>query len=221
MTSLDAYKAFLIKFNKNDSNRNINVPKGQFVLIYNEQAEIWEDERVDKGVSSDDLDDIDELLTLDAPLTKDEEFRDFTNFTVPADFFRYSTSYSLATKASCSQTVLYNWEIKNKNKNNFKIDAHNKPSFEYQETFVVINADKLGVYHTDFTVDKVFLDYYRLPIKIDVSGYIKVDGTQSTDINPDISNKLVNEIIDYCVKEATRIYENVDGFKLADERIKK
>lgn len=221
MTSSEAYKNFLIKFNKNDSNRNISIPKGQFILIYNEQAEIWEDQRIERGLSSDNIDDIAELLVLDKELNISEEFKDFYNFKLPEDYFRYSNSYSIASKEGCSSSVIYNFDVKNKNKNELLLNEHEEPSFEYETTFAIPNDKSIAIYRTDFTIDKVFIDYYRLPKKIDVGGYIKVDGSHSQNINPDLSDKLVSEIIDYTVKEAQRIYENPQGFELANERIKK
>lgn len=213
MTSLQAYKTFLIKLNKNDTNRNINIPKGQFVLLYNEQAPIWEQDRIDLGLDNTKIDDIAELLSLDTPLVKVDTEDRFTTFQLPDDFFQYSSSYSLATKENCSKSVLYNWNSKNKNKNNLLISENDKPSFEYEETFVTQNNGTLNVYKTDFQIDDVFLDYYRLPLKIDIDGYTNVDGTASQTIDPDMSDKLVNEILDYCVRESIKIYVTPEAFE--------
>src|SRR6185369_11249479 len=136
MTSLQAYKEFLIKLNKNDTNRNINIPKGQFVLLYNQQRHPWLSNRIESGLKDDTIDDLEELLTLDTELEKTEVKTNFTSFLLPSDFFYYSTSYSLASKEGCSQSVIYNWNPKNKNKNELLKSDNDKPSFEYQESFV-------------------------------------------------------------------------------------
>lgn len=214
MTALEAYQRFLIKVNKNDTNRNINIPKGVFVLLYNEQGPIWLGNTIDGNIGTDAIDYIGELLTLDFPLTKTLSATNFDSFDLPEDFFEYSSSYSLASKEGCSQSVIYNWNSKNKNKNTLLISDNDKPSFEYQDTFISINGDSLSVYKTDFEIDKVFLDYYHLPKKIDIKGYTNVDGSPSQEINPDISDALVNEIIDYCVRQTLKIYVIPEVFEV-------
>ncbi len=213
MTSLELYKRFLIKLNKNDTNRNINIPKGQFVLLYNEQRPIWLENRIEEGLGTDAIDDIGELLILDTELERTEVKTNFTSFKLPLDFFDYSSSYSLASKEGCSQSVIYNWNCKNKNKNELQKSENDKPSFEYQETFVSQNNNLLSVYKNDFEVDSAFLDYYRLPRAIDIKGYTNIDGSQSQDINPDISDKLVNEILEYCKRETIKIYVTPEAFE--------
>lgn len=213
MTSLEAYKRFLININKNDSNRNINIPKGQFVLIYNDQALVWEEDKIKNNLGTDRIDDISELLVLDQKLDKIGNEDKFSTFKLPEDFFEYSSSYSLASKEGCSNSVVYNWNSKNKNKNNLLINSNDDPSFEYQETFLTQNSNSLNIYKTDFEIDDVYLDYYRTPVKIDISGYTKVDGESSSEINPDISDKLVNEILEYCKKEVIKIYVTPEAYE--------
>ena len=222
MTSEEAYKSFLIKINKNDSNRNIKIPKGQFVLLYNQQAPIWLKNRLEEGHKTDRLDDLAELLELDKSLEKVEEFDKSVDFKLPDDFFDYSSSYSLATTDECSEeTVLYHWNYKNKNKNTLLINENTKPSFDYQETFITQNKNLIKVYTDNFTIKKVFLDYYRVPPEIDILGYINTDGSNSINKNPILDKYLVNQIINYCVLETVRIYQSPEDFQLSKERIEK
>lgn len=58
MTSLEAYKLYLLKANKNDTNKNIGISKGEFVLFYNSQAPIWLDIKLEQCLSSDKINDI-------------------------------------------------------------------------------------------------------------------------------------------------------------------
>ena len=46
MTSLEAYKHFLLLINKNDSNTNVNISKGEFVLLFNSQKRVWLNEKL-------------------------------------------------------------------------------------------------------------------------------------------------------------------------------
>lgn len=221
MTSLEAYKRFLLKVNKNDTNRKINISKGEFVIIFNDQAAIWLKNKIEFNLKSDEMDDIEELLVTDSELKKIGDTTKSSDFEIPSDYFKYSNSYSIAKKDGCTPAILYNYEIKNKNVNFNYIDDNNDPSFDYQETFVRVANNLIRVGRKeDFTIDKCFLDYYKLPLQIDISGYKKVDGTQSVDINPNISDPLVNEIISYCATEFIRTFGQSDEFALSKDRIK-
>lgn len=220
MTSLELYQQFLIKVNKNDTSRNIKVPKSKFVLIFNEQQRQYVDEIEDKGNSSRRILRIKELLKLDFELTKVDSLTNRDIFELPADFDEYSSSYSICSKDAC-QSVVYNWELKPTNKTVLLQDENNKPSFEYQETIAALNGNHIDVYKDGFSVDKVFLDYYKQPVGIDIEGYTKIDGTESTNVDPELSDKDLDKIIDLCALEVTRNYEDSSKFQLAQTRIVK
>lgn len=222
MNSLEAYKSYLIKVNKNDSNRNIKIPKGQFVLLYNQQAPIWLKNRLLQDIKSDRISDLAELLELDKELVKENVFDKSVDFKLPDDFFDYSSSYSIATNDECDQdTVIYHWGLKNKNKNNIFINENTKPSFDYQETYFMQNKDLIKIYTDNFNIKTAFLDYYKYPPEIDIEGYTNTDSTHSTNKDPILSKYLVNEIINYCVLETIRIYQSPEEFQLSKERIEK
>ena len=66
------------------------------------------------------------------------------------------------------------------------------------------------------SVDKII----HLDIPIDIEGYIKVDGSNSTTINQDdLDKESIKEIINRCALETIRVYENPQGFQLAQQRI--
>ena len=220
MTSSEAYKEFLLKLNKNDSNTNINVSKGEFVLRYNEIRLFWLAEKLKSKEDSDEIHDLSELLEEDKPLSFIKKGPRAYQFKLPTEFFNYVSSYSLATRKKCSERTLYNWLVKPRNVNTLLKDENNNPSFDYEETIAIISEDKLKVYYNDFKIDKVFLTYYREPGKIDIEGYIKLDGTYSANINPDISDSLVYEILNRIVLEVARSYENPEGYSLAADRLK-
>lgn len=219
MTSLEAYKNFLFKINKNDTNRNIRIGKGTFVLMYNEQADVWLSNKLNRDNDSSEKNDIEELLVHDKELEELRSFNSYTEFKLPEDHFEYEASYSLACKGKCKDRVLYNWDFKSKNKNVLFQDENNNPSFEYEQTLVNLSGGKLLVFKTDFDINKQFLTYYRRPRQIDIEGYIKVNGQPSKNVDPDISDKSVNEIVNRCAIEVIRRYENPEGFQLAKDRL--
>ena len=45
------------------------------------------------------------------------------------------------------------------------------------------------------------MTYYRRPVRVDLSGYINAAGIQSTDIDPELPDPLVEEILDMVAKQ--------------------
>lgn len=219
MTSLEAYKTFLLKINKNDTNRNINISKGNFVLIYNEQKDIWLSKRLSKDNDSSDKNQLEALLVPDKEIEKVKDTKNYAVFELPKDLFQYETSFSIAEKGHCKDRVLYNWDFKAKNKNVLFQDENNNPSFEYEETLINLSEGNIIVYKTDFDITKQYITYYKQPEAIDIEGYRRVDGSLSKEINPTVSDYIVNQIINHCAIEVIRSYENPEGFALAKDRL--
>lgn len=219
MTALEIYKRILLRVNLNDTNGNIRVPKSTAVIIFNQEAPKWLEDRIEKSESSDDIDDVMEFLIPDAELKKLQENTDSVDFVLPKDFFYYSRSYSIASKGACKNRPLFNWNIKNKNINTILQNSNENPSFEYEETIVKIVNNKFKVYKSDFQIDKQFLDYYRIPSKIDIEGYTNYDGSPSKNVNPDFSDPLVDEVISRVALEIMRNQVNAEGFQYAKERV--
>jgi hypothetical protein len=219
MTSLEAYQSLLEKVNRNDTNSNIHVPRGKFVNIFNQQAKVWLEDILSNNKSSIKLDELENLLEDDVELVYIDKKRDHARFTLPSNFQEVSSAYCLATKGECIDRPLVVWTMKSQDKNVLLKDENHNPSFEYEETLSLINNGKVNVYFTDFSVTDYFLTYYREPKKIDLAGYIKVDGTQSTDINPDLTDRQIDEVLDYCTKEIMRTNQDVQGFQLAQQKL--
>lgn len=219
MIALQAYERFLVKLNKNDTNANVNVPKGRFVVIYNEQSKRWLKEKLKQKLSTDELDELSTLLVDPIePLVKLNKHFDHVDFQVPNDFFQASSSYVIASKGECKGRVLDNWNTKGKNIRILLRDENNKPSFEYEETLFGVSDGKIKVYFDDFEIDEVFLSYYRTPKDIDITGYINSLNQPSTNIDPDLPDMAINEIISRCVTEVTRNVGDPQGFQFSKER---
>lgn len=219
MTSLEAYKTFLLKINKNDTNRNINISKGNFVLIYNEQKDIWLSKVLARDSDTSDKNGIEALLVPDLEIEKVKDTNNYAVFGLPDNLFEYQSSYSIAEKGKCKDRVLYNWDFKPRNKNVLLQDENNNPSFEYEQTLINLSDGKLLVYKTDFDIVKQYITYYKHPEYIDIEGYRKVDGSLSKEINPTLPDYIVNQIINHCAVEVIRSYENPEGFTLAKDRL--
>ena len=218
MTSLEAYQSLLEKVNRTDTNSNIHVPRGRFVNLYNQQRLIWLSDKLREYKASQKLDELSDLLEDDVELNKVDNRRDHARFTLPSDFFEFSSSYSLCSKGDCTERPVVNWEMKSSNKQVLLNDSNHNPSFEYEETLALINKGMLSVFFSDFSVDKCFLTYYRSPNKIDLVGYVKLDGSPSETVDPELPDEQVDEILDYCYTELMRANKDVEGFQLAKDK---
>ena len=116
MKSEEVYKKLLLKINKNDSNRNINLSKGNFVLIFNEQALAWLDNELKINQSTDFKNYISHLLVVDEKLTQAKTTDRFTEYSLPENLFKYENSFSVASRGKCKGRILYNWDFKIKNR---------------------------------------------------------------------------------------------------------
>lgn len=215
MTSELAYEKFLLRINKNDTNTNIKVPKSQFVIIFNEEKRVWLSEIIKAKEALDYIDDIEELLVLDKLLVKDSSTRLSDNFNLPTDFYRRATAYAVTSKDKCTDNVITVWFIKPKNKDIYLQNSNLSPSFEYQETIAIINNSKISIFKGDFKIDEAYLNYYKEPLDIDLSGYIKIDGTNSSTINTELSDENMEQIIKLTALQALKNYQDTEAAQLA------
>lgn len=217
-TAYEAYKRFLLKINKNDTNSNINISKAEFVLLYKEQKRVWLNDKLTQDSDNIKINHLAELLIKDKELVKSSNDNNSTSFILPENYFLFDSSYSLANKGQCQRPII-NWLVKSKNINVLLQDSNSSPSFEYEETICILSEKKLVIYKTDFEIQKAYLSYYREPIDIDLEGYEKLDGTPSTTINPDIEDQNLEEILNRCAMEVVRNYENQEAAQMAKDRI--
>lgn len=214
----EIYKRFLIKVNKNDTNSNINVPKGIFVLIFNEAKDFWLENKIKESRKNDLKNHISEFLIIDKEVTLDKKSTNFTEFKLPDDFFEIESAYSICKKGECTNRLVYNFDFKQRNKNVLFQNENEKPSFEYQETLFNIADNKLLVYTDNFDIQKQFISYYKRPENIDIEGYTRFDGSPSQDIEISLEDKNIIEILNLCSLEAVTNFENGEQFQLQKQR---
>lgn len=205
----DIYVKFLLKVNKNDTNKNIKISKEIFVIIFNEQQR--------KFASSEELQ---ELLLLDEELVKKKEYTNKVDFVLPLNFNKRVGGYVVASKDECKKVPLIVWFVNPLNKDVLVQNSMQSPSFEYRETLGVINSDKVSIYKNDFAVNNMYLSYYFLPTEIDIRGYIDLDGNQSKDTMTELSIDNIDKVIDRCVVEVAQNYEDINKMNMALQRQK-
>ncbi len=141
--------------------------------------------------------------------------------TISPMFMFYLDSYLIASKGRCKEKIVYtNGDLVKHADITFLLQNTNyKPSFEYQETIVDISSSELH-YYTDgtFTPKKVFLSYIRYPKSIDLEGYVKLDGTESSTIDCELEDYLEDELLDLATQNLAMFTENMSAASSADKR---
>lgn len=219
MTSLEAYKKFLLKLNKNDTNTKIKISKGEFVLLFNEMKRKWLYDKLTELNSSDLVNELSDIYIVDKKLSLVDENDNKSFFKLPDDFQKTSSSYTIAEKDNCVKK-LYNIPKKPKNINQNLQNSNNTSDFEFEQAITEESSGNLVIHVNNFKIKEQYLNYYKEPIDIDIEGYIKIDGTKSKTIDSELSDRNVEQIINRCVIEASLNYENAENVQLSQLRNK-
>lgn len=219
MTSTEAYKRFQLKLNSLANQDNQDISEGEFVLIYNEQQPKWYESKFKGRSNATVIDDVQFLIQRDSGLVIASTHEDYNEYTLPNNYFDYISTYCKCSKGLCTNRRVRTHKVMSPNKELVFRDDFNKPSFECSETFTTLSTDKLQVYKTDFSIDSVFLTYYRYPTDIDILGYTHIDQTVSTNIDPELIDEYVNEIIDWCVADTDRSFKDPNAYQLSIDRL--
>lgn len=135
----------------------------------------------------------------------------------------YLDGYALASKNNCQNRVLYiNKDLaKHADIAVLLSNSNYKPSFEYQEIPCTLTSNKLEVYSDGtFTISEIFLSYIRYPQKIDIEGYIDLDGNESINQDCELADYLQDELVNLAIMELSMITENIPSVQFTQERIK-
>lgn len=142
--------------------------------------------------------------------------------TITPKYMFYIDSYLIADKGQCKDRKIWiNADLAKHGDLQFLLlNDHYKPSFEYQETFNMISSDEISIF-TDgtFTPTKLYLSYMRYPDYIDKTGYIKLDGTSSTDKDCELESYLEDELLDLTVQSLAMYTENISAVQSSQMRI--
>ena len=134
----------------------------------------------------------------------------------------YIDSYVLADKGRCKNRKIWiNRDLAKHGDLQFILNNdHYKPSFEYQETFNFLSSDEISIF-TDgtFIPSKIYISYMRYPQYIDKTGYIRLDGTPSTDQDCELETYLEDELLDLTVQNLAMYTENASAVQSSAYRI--
>jgi len=137
-------------------------------------------------------------------------------------YMMYEDSYVIADKGRCKDRKIWiNKDLARHGDLQYLLNNnHYKPSFEYQETFNWISSDEISIF-TDgtFTPKDIYIMYLRYPIYIDHEGYVKFDGTDSTNVDCELELYLEDELLDLTVQTLATYIENQSAIQTSQMRI--
>jgi len=218
MTIEQAYITFLQEVNRNSTEDNIDVDKSRFVLMFNKIQGKFVEWVLEKR-NEDELRDIQNLLVLDKPLANGIENENHKDFPLPDNYFDHSSLQVFGSKASCKDKKIFSFEVKNDNVDEYLADCFNEPSFEYRETFYTLSSNTVSIYFSKFDITIAKLSYYRYPVQVDIDGYINLDNNQSTNIDPEFSDRTVNRIITAMSKDFSAVNEEYNKYQADKDRL--
>jgi hypothetical protein len=211
ITSLDIFLKIKQRLNKGDTQDDENFPPYVAVEAYNKACLnvisriISKNNNYKTGLESttNRVDDL-QVLINDLPKKLNVSKKDnyFLTEKLPENYFRYIRVFCKGSKKGCEEKDITVFLQEESNLNTLLDNSTVNPSFEWRETIGTIANNHIKVFTLNtFNISNVFLTYIRKPIKIDIEGYIKQDGSLSTNINPDLPEDMIEMIID----EACRI----------------
>lgn len=210
----ELYYEFSLLVNKNNQNKNVNIEKHNFVYLYNREALRWLNEYINVNSGSDNTFVISDLLVKDFEVDRIENTEAYSVYKIPKNLYYLLPAESKSYVGKC---ILYNY-IKKPNVNIYLEDKFIKPSLAWERGLGELVEKGIIIYKDNFEINKTVISYYREPVKIDMKGYTHFDGTESQDVNPDVSDYISSEIINRVVTEVNREFENQLGFQISKER---
>lgn len=121
------------------------------------------------------------------------------------DMFIPINMYVLANRNGCKGRILNVIDLVRHGDIQLKLNSpHYTPNFDYQETIASMSGNNIFIYPdkiNSFVITDLYITYLRYPIKMDVEGYVHIDGSLSILSNCELDAYLENELLDLAVEE--------------------
>lgn len=217
MKAETVYQKLIEKANKNFTNGTIALDRARAVYLFNEEQNKFVEWSLQKRATFD-VDDIQALL-VSKSLDIKESGNTFSTFKLPDNFFSFSNVDISASKGTCTSERLLPTQVKSENLHELIFDEDNKPSFKYRDTLYTIENNTIKVYKDDFSIDSVYLKYYRYPKQFNLEGYITEEGQNSFNSDPEFDDKIVDRIISMCATSFDINNENMGKLQADVNRV--
>lgn len=128
------------------------------------------------------------------------------------------------TSGTCTKQIGLT-QVQEDDLNEALINAHTKPDFKWRTALFSISKDSnsagkpsIYIYAGDFTVDKVYPSYIKLPRKVFFSGYDSLDGVYEAadpQIDSELPESIHRNIVDTAVELASAALQDPEYLQLA------
>lgn len=199
MKTSEAYDRYILKAEKNAVNDGISTDKRRFIELYNEFQIRYFEYIYDKK-NEDDFRYIESLLIPEFKISNPTKSKETYSFKLPDNYLDFSSVYALGSKGSCiNKRIDLPKEINDIDKSVFMIDADTMPHFGYRESFYTIGSGNVNVFYTDFSLETLYLSYYRYPKKLKLLNPNNPESDFDDSFDIDFDDKSINKIISAAV----------------------
>lgn len=218
MTIQEAYVQFLNLVNRNATNNRTNVDMPRFVLLFNDIQNRYVEWMLDKR-NEDSIRNIQRILIKDYALSLAESKTNLTRYALPTNYFDFANISAKVKTDCCEDDSILLYEVKSEDVEEKLVDTNHQPSFEWRESFYHLAQDSVVLYKKDFEYSDVLLSYYRYPVQVDILGYVKLDQSASTNIDPEFDDKVVKRILLAMSKEFSAINSETNEYQMDKDRL--
>jgi len=144
----------------------------------------------------------------------------FLSHKLPDDYFWYSRNTVIASKGNCSSIKMQSDLQEDANVDDLLSNYNTSPSFDFEQSFHVINGNKIKQYHNnDFTVDELELSYYRNPQRITYEKTPQWDGGVGKNMKWEWSRHFSELILEETINILSGNIENNNMYQISANKI--
>lgn len=211
------YLKFLNKINKGNTQGDIACDKDRFVLIFNEVKNRWVEQTL-KVKDSILIDSLWEIVKTEI-LKDGTDKKEYIEFKIPEDFYEVVLAQCSAKRGKCKKNLFLR-EVKNQDKNILRYNINYRPDFDFEWSIISIQSGTLRVYKSDFNIENVTLEYYKVIEDLDIEGYTHLNGNASINKPINLSEQYIDQILNLAAEEFERNFQNPNDLQLAKDRTK-
>jgi len=211
------YLKFLNKINKGNTQGDIACDKERFVLIFNEVKNRWVEQTL-KVKDSILIDSLWEIVKTEI-LKDGTDKKEYIEFKIPEDFYEVVLAQCSAKRGKCKKNLFLR-EVKNQDKNILRYNINYRPDFDFEWSIISIQSGTLRVYKSDFNIENVTLEYYKVIEDLDIEGYTHLNGNASINKPINLSEQYIDQILNLAAEEFERNFQNPNDLQLAKDRTK-
>lgn len=212
------------KLNKLDSGDFDNIPDTKIITAYNEGRLDWLRRNLvgsnlqkagDEGTKRR-MDDFKPILTLPMPLTFAKKEGYYISQKLPENYFQFKKVDLHAISSCCEGKLkMICYLVGESNTDTYLRSSDQSPSFEWGETFCVLEDDRLKIYTNDeFEIEDLKLIYYRFPKSVEKQGVLNLEtGNISTQT---VDCEFRKDLVSLFIKETCSLLGgNIESFNAA------